>query len=156
MFLWVIYIFPRLVCLLRCRKIVGTTVGMYKSLTDTWMWKFWDWGRACFFWKYINRFSLQCIRQEEKSQEENGTSEIYGDTRTEDDSHCKDTTEKGTGQDKIGEDSSWEGGQAKRRVLSSSMAASLNCLSCILSFLLQQCILYCPKKGQILAEDSIL
>ncbi len=39
MFLWAIYIFPRSVCLLCCRKIGGPIVKIYKSLTDTWMWK---------------------------------------------------------------------------------------------------------------------
>ncbi len=34
-----IYIFPRLVCLFCCRKIVGPIVGIYRSLTETWMWK---------------------------------------------------------------------------------------------------------------------
>ncbi len=39
MFLWTIYLFPRLVCLFCCRKICGPIVGIYRSLTDTWMWK---------------------------------------------------------------------------------------------------------------------
>jgi hypothetical protein len=43
--LWAIYIFPRSVCLFCCRKICGPIQGIYKSLTDTWMWKF-DCGRA--------------------------------------------------------------------------------------------------------------
>jgi hypothetical protein len=41
----VIYIFPWSVCLLFCRKICGLILGIYKSLKDTWMWK---WGlRPC-------------------------------------------------------------------------------------------------------------
>ncbi len=36
-FLWEIYVFPGSVCLLRCSQICG--LGIYKSLTDTWMWK---------------------------------------------------------------------------------------------------------------------
>jgi hypothetical protein len=54
MFLWAIYsfLFPRLVCLLYifvfcCRKIGGTIVGIYKSLTETC--RNWDWGRAVSF-----------------------------------------------------------------------------------------------------------
>ncbi len=38
MFLWAIYIFPRLVCLFCCRKIGGPIVGIYRSI-NTWMWK---------------------------------------------------------------------------------------------------------------------
>ncbi len=34
-----IYIFPWSVCLFCCRKICGPILGIYKSLTDTWMWK---------------------------------------------------------------------------------------------------------------------
>ncbi len=41
MFLWAIYIFPRSVCLFCCRKIGIPIVGIYKSVRDTWMWK-WD------------------------------------------------------------------------------------------------------------------
>ncbi len=37
--LWAIYIFPRLICLFCCRKMCGPILGIYKSLTDTWMWK---------------------------------------------------------------------------------------------------------------------
>ncbi len=32
-------IFQRSVCLFCCRIIFGPTLGIYKSLTDTWMWK---------------------------------------------------------------------------------------------------------------------
>ncbi len=39
MFLWAIYIFPWSVCLFCCRKIGGPIVGIYKSLTETMMWK---------------------------------------------------------------------------------------------------------------------
>ncbi len=38
-YLWEIYTFSRLVCLFCCRKICGPILGIYKSLTDTWMWK---------------------------------------------------------------------------------------------------------------------
>jgi hypothetical protein len=39
MYLWAIYIFPRFVCLFCCRKINGPILGIYKLLTDTWVWK---------------------------------------------------------------------------------------------------------------------
>ncbi len=39
MILWAIYIFLWSVCLFCCRKIGGPNVGIYRSLTDTWMWK---------------------------------------------------------------------------------------------------------------------
>ncbi len=47
MFLWAIYIFPRSVYLLCCRKIGGPIVELLKTLTDTWMWNleqflFWE------------------------------------------------------------------------------------------------------------------
>jgi hypothetical protein len=38
-YLWEIYIFPGSVCLFCCREICGPILGIYKSLTDTWMWK---------------------------------------------------------------------------------------------------------------------
>ncbi len=34
-----IYIFQRLVCLFCCKEICGLILGIYKSLTYTWMWK---------------------------------------------------------------------------------------------------------------------
>ncbi len=34
-----IYIFPGPFCLFCCREICGLILGIYKSLTDTWMWK---------------------------------------------------------------------------------------------------------------------
>jgi hypothetical protein len=40
MCLWANYIIPRWVCLFCWRKYVpGPILGIYKSLTDTWMWK---------------------------------------------------------------------------------------------------------------------
>jgi hypothetical protein len=38
-FLWMFSIFPQLVCLFCCRKICIPILGIYKSLTDTWMLK---------------------------------------------------------------------------------------------------------------------
>ncbi len=65
MCLWAIYKLPRKICLFCCRKICEPILGIYKSLTDPWMWKLRDrtlW--FCFgnnkvaqfhFWEYINR-----------------------------------------------------------------------------------------------------
>ncbi len=39
MCLWAIDIFPQSICLFCCKKICGQILGIYKSLTDTWMWK---------------------------------------------------------------------------------------------------------------------
>ncbi len=39
MCVWGIYIFPRSGCLFCWRKICGSILGIYKSITDTWMWK---------------------------------------------------------------------------------------------------------------------
>jgi hypothetical protein len=38
-YMWEIYIFPGVVCLFCCREICGLILGIYKWLTDTWMWK---------------------------------------------------------------------------------------------------------------------
>ncbi len=38
-YLWEIYIFPGSVYLFCCRKVYGSILGTYKSITDTWMWK---------------------------------------------------------------------------------------------------------------------
>jgi hypothetical protein len=38
-YLWEIYIFPGSVCLFCCREICGPILRIYKSLTDTWIWK---------------------------------------------------------------------------------------------------------------------
>jgi hypothetical protein len=38
-YLWKIYIFPGSVCLLCCSHICGPILGIYKSLTDIWMFK---------------------------------------------------------------------------------------------------------------------
>ncbi len=73
MYLWEIYIFPRSVCLVGCRKIGRLILGIYKSLTDT---EFGNWdtehynsvleiGRKCMELDIFNWFSsvvhLQCI-----------------------------------------------------------------------------------------------
>ncbi len=52
MCMWVIYIFPRSVCLFCYRKICLPILRIYKSFTDSWMWKI---GTPQFlFWEYIN------------------------------------------------------------------------------------------------------
>ncbi len=38
-YLWEIYIFPGSVCLFCCRELCGQILEIYKSLSDTWMWK---------------------------------------------------------------------------------------------------------------------
>ncbi len=45
MYLWAIYIFPELVCLFGSSKIGRRILGIYKSLTDTWIWNLKD--RTC-------------------------------------------------------------------------------------------------------------
>jgi hypothetical protein len=37
--IWEIYIFPGSVCLFCCSQICGPILEIFKSLTDTWMWK---------------------------------------------------------------------------------------------------------------------
>ncbi len=37
--IYIYCIFPGSVCLFCCRKLCGPILGIYKSLTDTWMWK---------------------------------------------------------------------------------------------------------------------
>ncbi len=44
MCLWAIFMFPRRVCLFCYRKICWLILGIYKSLTDTWMWWMWKLG----------------------------------------------------------------------------------------------------------------
>ncbi len=39
LYLGEIYIFPGSVCQFCCREICGPLLGIYKALTDTWMWK---------------------------------------------------------------------------------------------------------------------
>ena len=41
-YLWAIHIFPGSICILGWSKIGRPILGIYKSLTVTWMWKLWD------------------------------------------------------------------------------------------------------------------
>ncbi len=59
--LWAIYIFPRSVCLFYCRKIRGPILGIYKSLTDTWMWKLGLRPHNSFSGNTWMGFSLHCV-----------------------------------------------------------------------------------------------
>ncbi len=62
MFLWAIYIFPPSVCLFCCRKIGGLIIGIYKSLTCTWMWKLGLKAAQFIFWGNTNRnFFAVCM-----------------------------------------------------------------------------------------------
>ncbi len=64
MYLWAIYVFPGSVRLFGCSKIGRLILGIYKTLTDTWVWKLGDKIlQLCFgnnreaqfhFWEYVN------------------------------------------------------------------------------------------------------
>jgi hypothetical protein len=58
-------IFPRSVCLFCCRKIGGPIVGIYKSLTETWILKVGTVAALYLFWEYRNRifFAMYCTRE---------------------------------------------------------------------------------------------
>jgi hypothetical protein len=58
--LWEIYIFPGSRCPFFCREICGLILGIYKSLTDTWMWKLGLRPRNSQKRNTLMGFSLQC------------------------------------------------------------------------------------------------
>ncbi len=60
MCLWAFCKWPWSICLFCCRKISGTILGIYKSLTDTWIWKLGLKLRNSFPKKTWMEFSLQC------------------------------------------------------------------------------------------------
>jgi len=60
MFLWAIYIFLWPVWLFCCRKIGWPNVGIYRSPTDTWMWKLGLRLRNSFSWNTYIQIALQC------------------------------------------------------------------------------------------------
>ncbi len=57
--LWAIYIVPQSLCLFCCRKYVDRSWEINKSLTDTWMFENWDWGRAIPR-KGIHKWDFRC------------------------------------------------------------------------------------------------
>ncbi len=57
MCLWAISIFPQSICLFCCRKICGPILRIYKSLTDTWMWKL---GLGAQFPERIHKWDFRC------------------------------------------------------------------------------------------------
>ncbi len=57
MFLWAIYLFLWSVCLFCGRKIGGLNLGIYRSPTDTWMWKL---GHKSFSGNMFIPIFLQC------------------------------------------------------------------------------------------------
>ncbi len=60
-YLWEIYIFPGSVCLFCCREIPGPVLGIYISLSDTWMWNLGLMPRNFQKRNRSNWFSLQCV-----------------------------------------------------------------------------------------------
>ncbi len=61
LFTWENYIFPRSVFHFCCRKIGGPTMGIHRSLTDTWMWKLGLKPRNSFSENTKIEISLQCL-----------------------------------------------------------------------------------------------
>ncbi len=59
MCLWAIYIILWSVGLFCYSNMCGLILGIFKSFTDTWMWKLWlRWVAQFLFWEYINRIFL--------------------------------------------------------------------------------------------------
>ncbi len=65
MCLWAFYIFPGSVHLFTCCRVGKSIVGIYESLTDTWMWKLGLWpsnsfsGNSCFEFSLLFLCSLE-------------------------------------------------------------------------------------------------
>ncbi len=59
--LWAVYIFPRSVYIFSCSRIDRPMVGIYKSLTDTWIWKLWMRPRNSFSGNICFEFSVLCL-----------------------------------------------------------------------------------------------
>ncbi len=66
-YLWDIYIFPESVCLFWCREICGPILGIFKSLTDTWMRKLGLRPRNSQKRNIQKGFSLQCMPESTSS-----------------------------------------------------------------------------------------
>ncbi len=54
------------VCLFCCGKICGPILGIYKSLSETWIWN-WDWGRAFPFLE-THKWDIRCSVENSKSE----------------------------------------------------------------------------------------
>ncbi len=61
MCLWAIYIFLGSVLIFSCSRIGRPILGMYKSLTDTWMWKMGLWLPNFFSGNIVSEISVLCI-----------------------------------------------------------------------------------------------
>ncbi len=61
MCLWAIYIFPESVHIFSYSRIGRPILGIYKSLTDTWMCKLGLRPRYSFFWNICFKFSALCL-----------------------------------------------------------------------------------------------
>ncbi len=61
MCLWVIYIFPGLINIFSCNRIGRPIMGIYKSLTDTWMWNSGLRPRNSFSGNIFSKFSVLCL-----------------------------------------------------------------------------------------------
>ncbi len=61
MCLWAIYIFPGSVHIFSCSRIGRLHEGIYKSLTDTWMWKLGLWPRNSIIENICFEFSVLCL-----------------------------------------------------------------------------------------------
>jgi hypothetical protein len=61
MCLWSIYIFPGSVHIFSCSRIGRSIREIYKSLTDTWMWKLGLWPRNFFSGNIYFKFSVLCL-----------------------------------------------------------------------------------------------
>jgi hypothetical protein len=59
--LWEIHIFPGLAHIFFCSRIGRPVIGIYKSLTDTWMWKLGLSSRYSFFGNICFEISIFCL-----------------------------------------------------------------------------------------------
>ncbi len=64
MCLWAIYIFPGSIHIFSCSRIGRSIVGIYKSLTDTWMWKLGLGARNSFSGNICFKFSVLVLCSE--------------------------------------------------------------------------------------------
>jgi hypothetical protein len=80
-----ICIFPQSICVFCCKERCGPTLGIYKSITDTTMRKFWDRGRAIPRKEYINEIFVavrgKAGKKREKRKGKNRKNEKGGKRR---------------------------------------------------------------------------